>query len=213
MKSKQKVCLYGAGGHAKVIKDLLEVLRIGVSQQFDDNTNLVSASDSYQPGIGIAGQGKFSPPDHPFVIAIGKNRVRQALVEQLDRLEVGYFQPVHTTSVISETAVIGMGTVVFANAVVQVDAVIGQHVIINSSTVVEHDCRVGDFVHVAPNSTLCGNVCVGEGTHIGAGATVIENIKIGKWCVIGAGAVVTGDVPDGTIAVGCPAKPIRVNNG
>ncbi|KAG8097214.1 hypothetical protein GUJ93_ZPchr0013g36386 [Zizania palustris] len=49
---------------------------------------------------------------------------------------------------------------------------------------------------------------VGDRVLIGAGASVLGNVHIGEGAKIGAGAVVLRDVPDGTTAVGNPAKPI-----
>lgn len=49
---------------------------------------------------------------------------------------------------------------------------------------------------------------VGHGTWIGNGAIVMADI--GRDCVIGAGAVVTTAIPDRSVAVGVPARVIRV---
>jgi virginiamycin A acetyltransferase len=49
---------------------------------------------------------------------------------------------------------------------------------------------------------------VGQGTWIGNGAIVMADI--GRDCVIGAGAVVTTAIPDRSVAVGVPARVIRV---
>lgn len=38
-------------------------------------------------------------------------------------------------------------------------------------------------------------------------------VKIGKGCTIGAGSVVTRDIPDFSIAVGTPAKVIKILEG
>ena len=78
----------------------------------------------------------------------------------------------------------------------------------NTSAIVEHDCHVHEFSHVAPRACLAGGVIVGPETHIGMGAMILENRRVGANCVIGAGAVVLGDVPDGTVVAGVPAKPI-----
>ena len=51
-------------------------------------------------------------------------------------------------------------------------------------------------------------VRVGQGTWIGNGAIVMADI--GRDCVIGAGAVVTTAIPDRSVAVGVPARVIRV---
>ena len=53
-----------------------------------------------------------------------------------------------------------------------------------------------------------GTVRIGEGSWLGAGVCVI-GANIGKHCVIGANAVVTHDIPDYSVAVGCPAKVIK----
>lgn len=48
-----------------------------------------------------------------------------------------------------------------------------------------------------------------RGAWIGASATILPGVTIGENAIIGAGSVVTKDVPDNTIVVGNPAKPVR----
>jgi acetyltransferase-like isoleucine patch superfamily enzyme len=50
---------------------------------------------------------------------------------------------------------------------------------------------------------------IGDGTWIGIGAVILPNVRIGKRCVIGANAVVTKDIPDGSVAIGSPARVVR----
>jgi acetyltransferase-like isoleucine patch superfamily enzyme len=52
-------------------------------------------------------------------------------------------------------------------------------------------------------------VHIGDGSWIGENACII-GAKIGKNCVIGANAVVTADVPDYSVAVGIPARVIKM---
>lgn len=54
-------------------------------------------------------------------------------------------------------------------------------------------------------------VTIGEGTWIGEQATVAADV--GRHCVIGAGAVVTRPIPDYAIAVGVPARVLRLRTG
>lgn len=58
-----------------------------------------------------------------------------------------------------------------------------------------------------------GPVLIGDGTWIGIGVSIMANVKIGRNCVIGAGSVVTNDIPDFCVAVGVPAKIVRVIDG
>ena len=50
---------------------------------------------------------------------------------------------------------------------------------------------------------------IGGDVSIGAGAKVLGGIKIGDHVRIGANAVVLCDVPDGSVAVGIPARVIE----
>ena len=42
----------------------------------------------------------------------------------------------------------------------------------------------------------------------GYGCVVLPGVAIGSNCVVGAGAVVSRDIPEGSVAVGVPAKVI-----
>jgi carbonic anhydrase/acetyltransferase-like protein (isoleucine patch superfamily) len=43
---------------------------------------------------------------------------------------------------------------------------------------------------------------------IGVGAIISDYAVVGDWAIIGEGAVVRGIIPDGTVAVGIPARVI-----
>lgn len=73
--------------------------------------------------------------------------------------------------------------------------------------------RVTIHAHTAP--TDCGAgivkpVRIRENTWICVGATVLPGVTVGRYCVIGAGAVVAEDIPDFTLALGIPAKHVRI---
>ena len=51
---------------------------------------------------------------------------------------------------------------------------------------------------------------IGPGSWLGAGVTVVEGVTVGPGAVLGAGAVVTTDVPALGIAVGIPARTVRI---
>lgn len=53
---------------------------------------------------------------------------------------------------------------------------------------------------------------IGDNVFIGAGARVLGGITIGDHAMIGANAVVIHDVPEGTTAIGIPARVVRFNH-
>ncbi|THF73251.1 glycosyltransferase [Cohnella fermenti] len=55
-----------------------------------------------------------------------------------------------------------------------------------------------------------GRVVVGEGSWIGSNAVIAGSIAIGKGCVVGANSIVTKDVPDYSVAVGSPARIMKL---
>ena len=200
-----KVCLFGASGHGKVIKDIVLSNNIKVEAFFDDNPKSKTLL-----GIPVLSSDRIRDfLNNRFIISIGSNTIRKRISESVD---VKFTMLIHKSAIVSNSVIIKEGTVVMAGSIINADTSIGSHCIINTSAIVEHDCKIDNFVHVSPSATITGNVEIGEGTHVGAGAIVIPNTSIGKWVTIGAGAVVINDVPDFAIVVGNPAKIIKYKN-
>jgi acetyltransferase-like isoleucine patch superfamily enzyme len=55
-----------------------------------------------------------------------------------------------------------------------------------------------------------GGIIIGDDAWLGVGVSVLDGVRIGTGAVIGAGSVVTHDVPDGAIAVGVPARVVKM---
>ncbi|MBO1308220.1 acetyltransferase [Enterococcus sp. 669A] len=201
--------LIGAGGHAKVIVDILTEEKKKITGFFDDKKTefenlkyLGTTDDLLKEKAGYLHQ-------YRFIIAIGSCSQRKTMYNKLELPDDCYGNAVHPNAYISKNAKIRKGTVVMANVVVNSSANVGKHSILNSSSVIEHDNKLGDFVHVSPGCHLAGEVSVGEGTHIGIGTNCIQQINIGDWCIIGAGSVILKDIPDHTLSYGVPVKIMK----
>lgn len=196
----KKIYLYGAGGHAKVIMDILNAQGCEVTGVVDDNPELTEfMGKKVLHGVTDAS---------PLIVSIGINHIRRKIVENLVP-ETVFATAIHPSAIVSPHAEVAEGTVVMQGAIVQSCVRVGRHCIVNTGASVDHDCVLGDFVHVSPHATLCGNVSVGEGSWIGAGTVVIPGIRIGKNCIVGAGSVVCKDVPDGVKAYGNPCRIVK----
>ncbi len=197
---KQKLFIYGASGHAKVVIEIAERLSYSIG-------GLVDADPAIQQLLDYPVNTPFViNADDKWIIGIGNNNIRRKIAEGENRI---YATLCHPSANISSRAQIGEGTVVMAGVSINSEVRIAKHCIINTNASIDHDCNIADYVHISPNVALAGDVSVGQGTHIGIGACVIQGIKIGKWCTIGAGAVVIRDVPDGARIVGNPARSIK----
>lgn len=190
----KNVVVFGAGGHAKVIADIIKLEGNRVVAFLDDNINLpisngpINSFDKYL--------------DCEFIIGIGENAVR----EKLSKLNVKWHTAIHPRAIVSKSAVLGEGTVVMAGAIVNPNARIGKHCIINTGSIIEHDNLIGNFTHVSVGAKLGGTVVVGNNVFIGIGSVIKNNVSITKKSIIGAGAVVIHNIEKEGIYVGVPAR-------
>ncbi|UZJ79547.1 acetyltransferase [Fictibacillus sp. KU28468] len=208
----KKLVVIGDGGHSKVVRDI-----VLAGNEYEWVGTLDDKYASF-----IEKDGRFSGPIHTvdrilerfgsqvyFVIAIGSNRIRKAVAEQLEIYDVKYAVLVHPSAIIGSNVNFMPGTVVMPGAIVNSSASIHTHCIINTNAVVEHDCILYSYVHLSPGAILAGNVTVLEGASIGIGAKMIPSVSAGEWSTVGAGAVVIKDIPPCCTAIGVPASPMK----
>ena len=197
----KKVILFGGGGHAKVVMECLMEHGDFIMGFVDDNPKAALFELQYLGTYHSA-----MAPEAHLIMAIGNNRIRKKVSEKVSHL---FSNAIHPSALISRSAKVGVGCMIFHNTIIQAISVIGNHVILNTAAQVDHDCIIGDYVHIGPGAVLCGNVVVGEGSLVGAGSVILPGVKIGEWCTIAAGSVVTKNISDGAIAIGAPAKIMK----
>jgi acetyltransferase-like isoleucine patch superfamily enzyme len=74
----------------------------------------------------------------------------------------------------------------------------------------EHNFDDRELVIHQQGIRSAGDIVLEDDVWLGLGVAVLEGVHIGKGAVIGAGAVVTHDIPAYAIAVGVPARVIRM---
>ncbi len=107
---------------------------------------------------------------------------------------------------------------------------LGDNVSIGSDMHVEANLRVGSDVLISSRVAVIGNdhrfddvagsifwagrlpdcdVIIEGDNLIGFGVVLVAPVRIARGCIVGAGAVVTRDLPEDSVCVGSPARPIR----
>ena len=89
--------------------------------------------------------------------------------------------------------------------------VFGRNVMIGPKTVIwgrDHGLKLG--IPMREQEHIKQKIIVGDDVWIAASVTILKGVTIGKGAVVGAGSVVTKDISEYAIAVGNPAKIIKI---
>ncbi len=205
-----RVAVIGAGGHAKVIIDLLRAGGHDVVACLDAGREGQTVS-----GVPVLGHESEALPRlaaegvTAAFVALGDNRLRQKVAASVEKMGFEMLNAVGRSSVISPGARLGKGCAIMEGAVINADARVGDFAIINTNASIDHDCVIGAFAHVAPGSALAGGVVLGDGVFMGVGSRAIPGVTITDGAVIGAGAVVVRNIESSGTWVGVPARQIN----
>jgi len=134
---------------------------------------------------------------------------------------------------------IGKGTHIHLDCIIETGSsgslIIGEH------THIQPRCQfssykgrvvIGNGVQIAPNCSFYpymhgivagkpikkqplqtkGGILIDDDALLSVGVIVLDGVRIGKGAVIGAGSVVTTNIPDNAVAVGVPARVIKIRN-
>ncbi|MEM7338496.1 MAG: NeuD/PglB/VioB family sugar acetyltransferase [Actinomycetota bacterium] len=190
----------GAGGHAKVVIELLQTSGRSVAY-------CVGGADGPRECLGIEvlcgydelGRLRAAGHRHAFP-AVGDNALRRRLAAEAIDAGFELVNAISPSAVVSPSARLGVGVAVMAGVVINAATTIGDLAIINTGATVDHDGSIGTAAFVGPQCALAGTVTVGDDAFIGTGTAVIPTITIGAGATVGAGSLVIRNIPPGAMA-------------
>jgi len=146
------------------------------------------------------------------VVAIGDSHLRKKIVKSIHNPLVNWPILIHpSVQMDSDRVQIGEGAIICGNSILTTNISIGNYLILNLDCTIGHDVKIGDYCSVMPNVNISGDVVVGDNCFFGTGVKIINDKSIGNNAILGAGAIVIKDIPDNSVAVGNPAKIIKIN--
>jgi acetyltransferase-like isoleucine patch superfamily enzyme len=140
-------------------------------------------------------------------------------------VEIGQNTLIGDGASIREKCKIGSYCIISRYVTVNYGVTIGDRTKVMDLTHITGDCRIGDDVFISLNVGMTNDNALGrleydpqrivgpvieDQAAIGAGATILPGVRVGKGAIVGAGALVTKDVPPSTLAMGIPARTVRI---
>jgi len=139
-------------------------------------------------------------------------RGKNGQIEVFDHVSIGRF-----SSIIAKDSQIKLGKGVNVGAFTRIAS--QSKVEIGESVLIAAYCYIGPGNHQLGDESVPliskamqnkGGVKIGAHAWIGTRATILDGVTIGEGAIIGAHSLVTSDIPARSIAVGTPAKVIKM---
>jgi UDP-perosamine 4-acetyltransferase len=194
------ILILGAGGHAKVIAEVLiksgkEILGFVApeikkgSKYFNlDVLGDDSVLASYNPEEVLLANG---------VGALPNNTLRRQLAINMRQQGYRFATVIHPDSIVASDVYLDDGVQIMAGVVIQPSVSVGKDTIVNTGALIDHDCTIAEDCHIAPGVTLCGGVDIKSNVYVGAGATILQGISVGKNSILAAGSIIYKDISEG----------------
>jgi sugar O-acyltransferase (sialic acid O-acetyltransferase NeuD family) len=171
------ILMIGGGGHAYVLLDILNILKIKVHGYISPEKSTLN--------LEYLGDDSYLTPNQcnkfKLINAIGSIVIphkRKHVFLYYKNMGFRFKTVVHPNATISRSAQILEGAQIMAGVILQPGVIIKPNTIINTRATIDHHSIIKEHTHVAPGTTICGNVTIGDLCHIGPNSTIIQGVTI-----------------------------------
>jgi len=206
--------IYGAGGLGREVLELARLINVK-DKRWEDFVFVIDG----ESGAVVNGVNVFSYPEAidkfkgnlEISMGIGEPEIRHKLFGRLQNDGINAPTLIHPDVYVPDTTIIGKGVTVQYGCFISCNVEIEDYVYIQPQVNIGHNDVIGEGVMLSGMVNLAGCVKIGKYTYVGLSAAVREKVSIGEFCVIGMYSAVHKDIPDGMIAMGNPARPMKRN--
>lgn len=154
-----------------------------------------------------------NPATHALFACVGykdRNITRERVYIKGQEMGFASASCVANSAILNDTQ-IGGNTLIMDNTSIGPYSEVGRGLIMGPGAVVSHHTRVGNFTYISSNASVSGCCDIGNRVFIGTGASIADGVAIADGTFIGIGAVVTKPIAQAGVYVGCPARPIKLD--
>lgn len=214
MRTPRPLVIVGAGGFGRGVNDVVDAINAlqptwRLLGYLDDSPDAYSVECAERRNVEIRGplaRLESLPSGTAVVVGIANAPVRRQIDARIQQAGLEAVPLVHPAATVTDSAVVGPGSVICAGARVASNVQLGRHVHMNLNATAGHDVGLADFVSVFPQAALSGFSRMGAESTLGSHAVVLPGITVGPGVNVGAGAVVVHDVEGNRTVKGVPAR-------
>ena len=193
---EQAIYLLGAGGHCKVIIDILILMKAKIGGYYDFQS-VFWIEDLNIPKISESDISSLCKKKSQLCMGfLGRNvadlKRRFLVMDEYQSQGAIFPYIVHPSAVVSNSAKLMPGSQVLAGAMIGASSIIKMGAVLNTGSIVEHDAIIGNGAHLAPRSTVLGAAKIGDNAYLGSGCTVIQGRNLKEDSFIKSGLIYNG---------------------
>lgn len=212
---RKNLYIIGAGGFGREVLAVAKEIEIHqaewIVKGFLNSAAYMDALD----GLDTSGyviceslEGHIVTEDNVYVFAIADVKAKERMCEEMLQKGARFINLIHPTAIVSNTADVGIGLIMFPFSSISVNTNIGDFVTINSHSDISHDVNVGDYCTIGPRCSVLGHSTLKKSVALGGGVNVHPHVEIGEYATVGIGSVVISKVKSSTTVFGNPAMRI-----